>query len=202
MRAVWALWLTGCALVSRSAPVEHRYFSPEPVAVAAEHGGAACGARLRLGRVTPSAHLESRIAHRESPVEIELYDTRRWTERPDDYVRRALARQLFEVRGLVQSTSRRDPTLEVEVLGFEEARVAGRAGGRVQLIYQLRDDAVLARGEITRQRAARGADIAQVVAAIGAAMTDASSELAGRVADALCANPRPPPREGPETSRR
>lgn len=51
---------------------------------------------------------------------------------------------------------------------------------------------MVTRGEVTKQRAADGEDIAQVVAAIGGAMTDATSELAARVTDALCA-PRPPP---------
>ena len=189
MRAAWALCLTGCALVSRPAPVELRYFSPESVAAAGGHAEPGCGARLRLGRVTPSDQLQARIAHRESPVEVGLYETLRWTERPDDYVRRALVRQLFELRGLVQSTSRRDPTLDVEVVGFEQARADGRPAGRVQLSYELRDGDVVTRGEITKQREARGADIAQVVAAIGAAMTDATSELAGRVMEPLCADP-------------
>lgn len=192
MRAAWALCVTGCALVTKSEPVELRYFSPEPASVAAERGATGCAARLRLGRVTPSDHVQSRIAHRESPVEIDLYDTWRWTERPDNYVRRALVRALFEGRGLVQSASRRDPTLDVEVIGFEEAR-HGRHAGRVQLTYQLGDDRVLARGEITKEREVQGTGIAAVVAAIGAAMTDATSELAGRVADALCAAPVPPP---------
>lgn len=196
MRAAWALCLTGCALVSRSAPVELRYFSPESVAAAGGRAEPSCGARLRLGRVTPSDDLRSRIAHRESPVEIGFYDTLRWTEQPDDYVRRALVRALFAGRGLVQSTSRRDPTLDVEVTGFEQAGTGGRPAGRVQLTYQLHDGEVVTRGEIARQRAARGPDIAQVVAAIGGAMTDATSELAENVTAALCTGPRSPPSPG------
>ncbi|HEX7835987.1 MAG TPA: ABC-type transport auxiliary lipoprotein family protein [Kofleriaceae bacterium] len=184
--------------MSRSEPVELRYFSPESVAAAGEHAEPGCGARLRLGRVTPSDQLQSRIARRESPVEVGFYETLRWTEPPDDYVRRALVRELFELRGLAQSTSRRDPTLDVEVVGFEEARVDGRPAGRVQLRYQLQDGDGVTRGEITRQRLAQGADIAQVVAAIGGAMADATSELASRVVASLCAPGRAP--EQPRTS--
>lgn len=199
MRAAWALCLTGCALVSRSAPVELRYFSPESVAAATEHAEPGCGARLRRGRITPSDQLQSQIAHRESPVEVGFYETLRWTERPDEYVQRALGRELFELRGLVQSTSRRDPTLDVEVIGFEQAQVDGRPAGRVQLRYQLQDGDVVTHGEITRQRVAQGADISQVVAAIGAAMTDATSELAARIVASLCAPGRAT--EQPRTSR-
>ena len=34
--------------------------------------------------------------HRESAVEVDQYDTLKWTENPEDYVRRSLSRALFE----------------------------------------------------------------------------------------------------------
>jgi cholesterol transport system auxiliary component len=185
MKAAWVLFIAGCAFLSKSSPVEVRYFSPESL-VPPTAREPTCSAGLRLGRFRRAEHLENRIAHRESAVELGLSDTRRWTEQPDDYVRRSLTRQLFEVRGLVQTTSGRDPTLDVEVLGFEEATIAGRHTGRVQLSYQLRGDSAITRGELVKERPVQGTGFDAVVTAIGEAMTDATSELASRVATSLC----------------
>lgn len=160
----------GCALSSKAAPIELRYFSPEPPEPPAgterrsggsggsssdssEPGAAPAAARprLHLGRVTPSAHLRYRIVRRSSPVERELSETLRWTEPPDAYVRRALTRALFEARSLEQVIGGPAPTLDVEVLAFEAVdrapapTVRGPArpatrAGRVELRYQLHDE--------------------------------------------------------------
>ena len=188
MRAAWlAALAAGCALSSRSAPLEIRYFSPEapaiPAAPAARTAPAAPRAPLRLGRITPSAHLRSRIVRRSSSVELDLSETLRWTEDPDAYVRRSLARALFEERGLEQIVGGAAPTLEVELIAFEAVHRADRRAGRVELRYLLHDDrAVLASGDVAVERAARGRAIELVVAAIGDAMAAATAELADRVA--------------------
>ena len=188
MTKVVYLWLlAGCAITAKSQPLEFRYFSPAPSARDAAHTGEPPCARLRLGRVTPGAYLQFRIAHRESAVELDLYETLRWTERPDTYVRRALSDALFEHQPLAQALADDAVTLEIDVIAFEEVQRQGRHGGRVQLGYALRDARnVLDRGVVTFERDARGAAIEHVVTAIGAALEAASAEVARRVRLQVC----------------
>lgn len=182
--------LAGCAIAAKSEPIEFHYFSPEPPARTVAHAGEPPCARLRLGRITPTAALQFRIAHRDSAVELGLYETLRWTERPDTYVRRSLSHALFEQQPLDQAVAGDAATLDIEVIAFEEVARRGRHAGRVQLGYALRDDRnVLARGVVTFERDARGAAIEQVVAAIGAALEAASGEVASRVRQTLCRTP-------------
>jgi len=188
MRAAWIMLagvLAGCALTSKAAPLELRYFSPEIVAAGAGELPAPGGAprmRLRLGRVTASAHLRYRIVHRESAVALEFYATRRWTEEPDAYIRRSLAHALFDARPLEQAMEGPSPALEVEVTAFEDVVHADHHAGRVQLRYRLHDErVVLAHGVVTVDRPATDPGIEAVVAAIGRAMDAATAEIADRV---------------------
>lgn len=116
----------GCALVSKSELVVPRYYSPElPLSSAPKRDVSSANAldlSLRLGRVSVGDHLRERIVYRESPEELAYYDERRWAEGPEAYVRRALARALFEEHGIHHVVSGAAPTLEVEVLAFEEVR--------------------------------------------------------------------------------
>src|SRR4029077_4048150 len=118
---------TGCALLSKAAPLQPRYFSLEDGPLASNRGAAlrspTSGAmQLRLGRVSAGPHLRERIVYRDSDHELGYYEDRRWTERPETYLRRALARALFEERGLLRVVSGGAPTLEVELVAFEEIR--------------------------------------------------------------------------------
>ncbi len=206
--------LTSCALTSKAPPLNMRYFTPEPLTAPGarsltsltEHASDPQDvARIRLGRVSPSAHLRYSIVHRGTGFELQPYEELRWTERPDAYVQRALAHALFDSRALVQAVDRRAPTLDVEVVAFEEVRRGSQRLGRVELRYQLSDDAtVLASGAVTVERPARGGRIEDVVAAISEAMTAATAQVAERVARAcnasssettasLCAVPRSTP---------
>lgn len=189
-KAVYTCLLAGCAIAAKSQPLEFRYFSPPPSVRAAAATGEPPCARLRLGRVTPGAYLRFRIAHRDSAVELDLYDTLRWTERPDTYVRRALSDALFEHQPLEQAIANDAVTLEIDVIAFEEVARQGRHAGRVQLGYALRDARnVLGRGVVTFEHDARGAAIEHVVAAIGAALEAASAEVARRVRRTVCRTP-------------
>jgi cholesterol transport system auxiliary component len=192
---VWLLVLAGCALVSRSPALEVRYFSPEPLpaedAARAPRSEAPAEVRprVRLGRISPSDYLRQRIVHRATPVEIAMYQARLWTEPPDAYVRRALERSLFAQRGLDLAVGGRAVTLDVEVLAFEEVR-APRHAGRVQLRYRLRDErTVRDTGVVTVERAVAGRGFGAVVAAIGAALGEASSRVADIVVRQLSASP-------------
>jgi ABC-type uncharacterized transport system auxiliary subunit len=187
MRWLLLLVITGCALTSRSTPVQIRYFSPIAASstkaaspplhasIAPEHGDLP---RVRIGNVTPSDHLREDIARRTSPFEVELYAQRRWTEAPETYVQRALAEALFEDRPIAEAVSGPAVILQVEVLAFEEV-AAPAPGGRVQLRYRLDDDrSVLASGVITVERPASGSGFVPIVAAIGQALEQATAQLA------------------------
>jgi ABC-type uncharacterized transport system auxiliary subunit len=177
------LLLGGCALTSKGTPIEIRYFSPESIDV---HHAARQAlppvARLRLGSLTSSANLRYAIVHRESAVELDLYETLRWTENPEDYVRRSLSRALFEDGQLEEVVGGAAITLDVELIAFEESHRESRRVGRIQLGYQVHDErSVLKSGIVTVERDATGASIEPVVAAIGSAMDAATSELAKNV---------------------
>lgn len=179
--------VAGCSLFGDKAPaLELRYFTPESASAAAPRRDASSRATLRLGRIAASADLRYAIVHRDSTVEVEPYQMLRWTETPDAYARRAIAHALFEARGLEQAVGGAAPTLDVEVIGFEEVRRGARCSGRVELSYELRGErAMLARGVIVIERPSRSARIEDVVVAIGAALDAAASELADRVAARL-----------------
>jgi ABC-type uncharacterized transport system auxiliary subunit len=190
--------LAGCALGSKATPLEFHYFSAEsPAAAAAQSRAPAAGApRLRLGQVTAADYLRYRIVHRESAWSVDPYETLRWAEAPRDYVRRALIRALFDSGALAQVVGGAAPALDVEITAFEEVARPGGHAGRVQLTYRLHDDqVVIARGTVTAERPARGSGMDAVAAAIGAAMDEASGELAGRVVPRLRAPAEPAPAE-------
>jgi len=140
--AVLAL-IPGCALLMKSDPTVPRYFSPGPAAPStAAVRAASSGLELRLGRVNADAYIKDRIVHRDSTYEIGYYEDRVWTEKPESYVRRALARAIFDDRGVSQVLSGASVTLEVDVVAFEEVREPIHVG-RIALDYVLYDDRVV-----------------------------------------------------------
>jgi hypothetical protein len=180
--------VAGCSLLGPKAPpLELRYFAPD----AANAARAAAPtqiprAALRLGRISAAADLRYAIVHRDSAVEVTPYNTLRWTETPDAYLRRGVARALFEARPFAQAVGGDAPALDVELVGFEEVRRAAGCSGRVELRYELHDDrAVIARGTIAIEQPSRSRRIEDVVTAIGAALHAAVGELADRVSVAL-----------------
>ena len=175
--------LAGCALTSKATPEDIRYFSPElDPAPSAQASNETPLARVRLGRLTSSTNLRRRIVHRESRVETDEYETLRWTENPEEYVRRSLEGALLE-RRVEQAMGGNVPSLDIEVVGFEAVAQGARRGGRVELRYRLRDDrSVLVSGDVTVERDAAGADFDGIVIAIGNAMDAATAQVATAVA--------------------
>jgi len=131
----------GCALLTKSEPVVPRYFSPE-AADAPGPRATATGLELRLGRVNSDAYIKDRIVHRDSDFEIGYYDDRVWTDKPEAYVRRALARALFDARGVTQQLSGVGATLDVDIVAFEEVRAPAHVA-RIKLVYEIYDDRVV-----------------------------------------------------------
>ncbi len=133
----------GCALLTKSAPVVPRYFSPEaqrPSKV--DVAGPPAGLELKLGRVDADRSIGDRIIHRDSAFEIGYYDGCLWTEKPDAYVRRALSRALFDERRVTQLLSGNVATLDVDVVAFEEVRAPAHLA-RIELVFVVYDDRVV-----------------------------------------------------------
>jgi cholesterol transport system auxiliary component len=138
LRMLLVISAAGCALLGKNDPVVPRYFTPQY-----ESEGMKAPAhrelRLRLGRVSAWTHLRERMVVRNSPQELTYAEDRRWTERPEVYLKAALERTLFEERGLVEAFAGAAPTLEVELASFEELRIPkGREQFRVMVL--LHDD--------------------------------------------------------------
>jgi ABC-type uncharacterized transport system auxiliary subunit len=188
--------LVGCALLSKSRPLELRYFeavepaaadqrAPAPPAPAASAGGEQeQGLRLRLGAVKAARHLDLRIATRRGAHEVGYHETLRWTERPEEYVRRALQRDLYQQAGFTRVVSGPAPTLEVELISFEEYDQGGRRRGRVELQTVLHDERVQLDQETVRVEAdvdaAQGDAAEALVAALGKALGQASRRVTER----------------------
>lgn len=189
LASILILGACGCALTSRGQVLTVRYFDPEPSP--ARVGSASAQAQeskpvLRLGRVRGAPYLRERIAYRVSEYEIGFHDDREWTERPEAYVRRALVRKLLDERGFERATGGSAPTLDVDVVAFEEVRTPRLHGARVEVRYQLRgDDRVLDEGTIAVDRAARGDRFEDVVAAVSEALDEVTDSVADRVARAV-----------------
>jgi ABC-type uncharacterized transport system auxiliary subunit len=120
------------------------------------------------------------MAFRESDVAIGYYDDFRWTERPETFVRRDLARALFDEDGVEEIIGGGGLTLDVDLDSFEEIREKHAA--IVRLSWQLRDDTVvLLRRTVTVQRPLEGdakdTPHAALAIALSEALEDAIDQL-------------------------
>jgi len=172
--------LPGCALLGKSDPLVSRFYSAQPAAETAPPQ-APPGLQLRLGRVEGAAHLRERMVVRRVGQELAYREDRRWTERPEAYLRRALAQTLFEGRGLVEGLTGRAVTLDVELESFEE--VAPSHAVRLQMRLVLRDERVaLLQETIAVERpVAAGAGAGPVVEALTGALREGVTRAADLV---------------------
>lgn len=176
--------LSGCALLTKSPPITPRYFEPEsqlptdknlaPSAPSEER-------RLRLGRVESGPHLRERMIYRTSEQEVGYYEDRRWTERPSAYVRRALSYSLFEQHGVTRVVSGAAPTLDAELIAFEEIQ-GSEHEVRVGIVVTL-DDATggaIEQTVMVEESVAEGDDendAARVVRAFSSALSRAVEQV-------------------------
>jgi cholesterol transport system auxiliary component len=195
------LGATGCAFMSKGEALSPRYFSPAlepahaPSEPAAPSEAATAPPELRVGRIEPAAHLEERIAYRVSESELGYYDDRLWTEPPEQFVRRALESELFETHAFRRVVAGVAPTLDVEVLSFEELR-QGSPRARLSLLITLRDErhALLERTisvEVPLATAPEGEEGRALAAAMSSALSRATKEIAQRVSAELERSPGP-----------
>lgn len=185
-----ALASAGCALLGKNDPVVPRYFTPQYESGAVTAPGHP-ELRLRLGRVSSWAHLRERMVVRSSPQELSFAEDRRWTERPEVYLKAALERTLFEERGLVEALSGSAPTLEIELAAFEEV-LKPKPHVRLQALLMLHDERS-GRMEETltvEEPVAAGADgDVAVVEALSRALHRGVDQIADRVVARLVALP-------------
>jgi cholesterol transport system auxiliary component len=162
------------------------HYTPEHVrAPRLTSGRSAAGPSLRLGRVSSDTSLGERIVFSNGTYQVRYYDDRRWTERPEVYVRRALTRALFEDGDLHRTLGGDAPMLDVELLSFEEIKMPTQHTAHIALRIVLSNDRVLLEQTVTVSEPIPRDDFDDVVAALARALDRASDEVARRVGTAL-----------------
>lgn len=185
----FALSFSACALFSKGEIATRRYFSPELPASTAPGDPGPTSAELRLGRVTARDSIAERIMFRESATEVGFYDDWVWTEKPEAYLRRGLTRVLFEEKGLRGVLRGTGPTLDVELLCFEEVKGPQHVA-RVQIAFSLNDQRTVSLQETASferpipetTAKAQGPAVAQ---ALAEALRDAVYQVSERVVTRL-----------------
>ena len=181
---------SGCALTSKGDALAIRYYTPEnakPTLTSSTASTAlpANAPQIELGRINSGINLREKIAFRDSTFEQGYYDDKRWTERPEVYVRRELERTLFEEHGFRRSLANQAPALEVEVVSFEEVLGPnGTHNARIQLKIVIHDDRdSLLEKTITAERPVdkNASGFAGVVQAMAQALDAAAEETAADV---------------------
>jgi cholesterol transport system auxiliary component len=194
----------GCALTSKSDPLTPRYFSPDEsrgrgqiAATTTEERDETRGGELRLGRITAASYLGERIVFRDSNYELGFYEDRRWTERPEAYLRRAVARALFEDRGVRRLVSGVGPALDIDLTELAELRAPRVV--RVRATYVLYDERLVRRqATLTIERPIPGAATPKESAETAArAMADAFGDAVNQIAERVAADLRRPVRPVP-----
>jgi len=204
LAGILAIAASACALTSKAELTNIRYFSPErltwqhndahPVSVPAvttPNGPV----QVRLGRVSSGANLRERIAYRDTAYELGYYEDLRWTERPETYVRRELGRALFATHLVQHVLGSSIPTLDVEVIAFDDLRLTTGRAVRVQLSIILYDEqSVLLEDTLTTEQPVIGNNplIEDMIAAMGHALEQITEQIAVNVKTTLLAQ-RPVP---------
>jgi cholesterol transport system auxiliary component len=183
-----AVLLSACssALLSKSEPLDVRYFSPPSVESAGPSvPSGEARPELRLGRISAAPHLGKRIVFRSGEHEVGYYEKLRWTDNPDEYVRWDLQHTLFEREGLTRVMSGSAPTLDVELVAFEEVKEP-RHLARVVLNAALVDGRLERFGRtIVIERPIEGDGPEHTVAALAAALHEGVGQVAGDVISQL-----------------
>jgi cholesterol transport system auxiliary component len=187
---------SACALTSKAAVVQTRYFSPEagtarftaPDTSSPSAPAPTEDIAVRLGRVYSGQNLRERIVYRDHAYERGYYEDMRWTEWPEAYVRRALGRALYESHRFKRAIGGTAPTIEVEVIAFDDLRLHSGRAARVELQWIVFEGSeVLYEDAVTVDSAVAEAqpEIGNVVAAMSDALDRAVELIAGRVGEAI-----------------
>lgn len=175
-----ALEISGCALTSKADALSIRYFTPESTHARLTSTSQAqpSGKAIEIGRVSSGLHLREKMAYRDDAFEVGYYDDRRWTERPEVFVRRSLGRTLYEDHGMKRTLAGQSPVLDVELLAFEEIKSTHSA--RVSLHILVHDnEKALVEKTVLVDRAITATGPEGVVRAMAEALDAACEEIAG-----------------------
>jgi cholesterol transport system auxiliary component len=184
----------GCALTSKASALDVRWFDPEtvkPRLTSTAPDAARVEREIELGRITSGINLREKIAYRDAAFEVGYYDDKRWTERPEVYVRRQLARTLYEERGMRRGLGGPAPVLDIELLSFEELRGTSRSA-RIQLRMLVHDDrGVLLEKTITVDRpvSSEAKEFEGLVQAMASALDAVADQVADEAQNALAKTP-------------
>jgi ABC-type uncharacterized transport system auxiliary subunit len=177
--------LSACALFRH--PDAPRFFDPEPAARAlapADPARATTSVKVpvRLGPVRNSSYRRDRMVWRASEVELGLYEDRRWTDLPSHYVERALARELYERRGISRPGAQPAVTLLADVVAFDDV-VAPTREAYVAIFVSLvaADQRQLLVREFTARSPIADGDPASVARAMGVALDDCVAQVVSAV---------------------
>ena len=183
--AACAVALSACALVRH--PDAPRFFDPEPAArelAPAEPASATAAVKVpvRVGPVRSSSYRRDRIVWRSSDVELGLYEDRRWTDLPSHYVERALARELYDRRGISRTGAQPAVTLLADVVAFDDV-VAPTREAYVAIFVTLvaPDQRQLLAREFTARSPIADNDPASVARAMGVALDDCVGQIVSAV---------------------
>jgi hypothetical protein len=179
---------SGCALLSRGSSVDTRWYTPELTQTSPGSAERQGGGEIRLGRVTSGSDLGLRIAYGDGLYQIGYYEGLRWTERPQQYVRRAVGRALFEQGPFRRAMTGEAPTLDVEVVDFEEVKAPTTHAARVSLRIVLSAERVLFERTVSVSKAIAGGDFDGFVAAMSQALEASVREVERAVVDACSAS--------------
>jgi cholesterol transport system auxiliary component len=178
--------ISGCALLSRGAPLRVAFYDPafdDPRRAADPRAQdpAPPDCTLALGRVDRADDLRAEIQFRPSSYEADYYDGRRWTEVPDNYLRRALERSLFEGGRCKRSLSSSDPTLDARLVSFGELRSPEAAHVAVHVVLY-EGTTVLWEGTVeSTEPVPPDESFDGVVRAMSRALADVVARIASRV---------------------
>ena len=168
----------GCALTSRGEDVHVVWYTPERTYRSVGIAELQRTCPLRFGRVTSGADLGPRIAFGDGMYKVEYYEARRWTERPEHFVRRAAQRALFE-EGMFQRTlSAGAPTVDLELIDFEEINASALHAARVAVRVVVTSDRRIFEHTVETRHSVGGPSFNDFVAAMAAALEEAARQVA------------------------
>jgi ABC-type uncharacterized transport system auxiliary subunit len=180
-----AVTLSACALFRH--PDAPRFFDPEPAARAlapADPVVATTSVKVpvRLGPVRSSSYRRDRIVWRASEDELGLYEDRRWTDLPSHYVERALARELYDRRGIGRPGAQPAVTLLADIVAFDDV-VAPTREAYVAIFVSLvaADQRQLLAREFTARSPVADRAPASVARAMGIALDDCVAQVVSAV---------------------
>ena len=175
---------TGGCLFSNSPPT--RYFAPRSTYLLPEDPqppASATGLSVRIRNVRAAGYIGQAIVWRVSDVERGLYEQRRWTEFPTRYLDRAVVQAIDRTPGVQAVDSGRVPTLDLELVSFDEV-IAPERRAEVSVVasFNSADQSPVFARVFTAQQPIADTDPASTARAMGAALDDVVQQIADQVA--------------------